>query len=140
MRFNRYRKRRKINKAAVNMSSMIDVTFLLLVYFLVTTVLTPPEDELSPALQTEEGASSEQYELDPQIIQVSSEGDVQIYKVGNRLVPDRHSLGELLAQLPHEPGLIVKVDGSTDVAFAIAAIQEARDAGFERVTYVPSSP
>ena len=32
---------------------MIDVTFLLLIYFMVTMVMTPDEDHLSPTLQTQ---------------------------------------------------------------------------------------
>jgi biopolymer transport protein ExbD len=35
----------------LNLASMIDLTFLLLIYFMVTTVLARPEDRLSPTLQ-----------------------------------------------------------------------------------------
>ena len=45
---------------------MIDVTFLLLIYFIVTTVFTPPDDILSPALKVEEGTSSQELDLEPQ--------------------------------------------------------------------------
>ena len=37
---------------------MIDVTFLLLLYFLVTTVLSLPEDRLSPTLQSSADSSA----------------------------------------------------------------------------------
>ena len=70
MLFNKKKSRRNINKGVVNMSSMIDVTFLLLIYFLVTTVLTPPEDELNPALEVQEGAGESSDELEPQIVDV----------------------------------------------------------------------
>ena len=42
MRFTASKERHKLNRAAVNLSSMIDVTFLLLVYFIVTTVPSRP--------------------------------------------------------------------------------------------------
>ena len=122
------------------MSSMIDVTFLLLIYFLVTTVLTPPEDELNPALQVQEGAGESTDELEPQIVEVIKRGNDEIYIIGSQAIASRVALSEVLSKLPHEPGLIVKVNGTTSVAFALAAIQEARNAGFEKVTYVPTNP
>ena len=122
------------------MSSMIDVTFLLLIYFLVTTVLTPPEDELNPALQVQEGAGESTDELEPQIVEVIKRGNDEIYIIGSQAIASREALSEVLSKLPHEPGLIVKVNGTTSVAFALAAIQEARNAGFEKVTYVPTNP
>jgi len=140
MLFNKKKSRRNINKGVVNMSSMIDVTFLLLIYFLVTTVLTPPEDELNPALEVQEGAGESSDELEPQIVDVVKRGNDEIYLIGSQSIQSRDALFDVLSKLPHEPGLIVKVDGTTSVAFALAAIQEARNAGFEKVTYVPANP
>ena len=70
MNFTSSPQRHRLNRAAVNLSSMIDVTFLLLIYFLVTTVLTPPEDLLAPALNMEDGTSMKQEDLEPQIVKV----------------------------------------------------------------------
>ncbi len=121
------------------MSSMIDVTFLLLIYFIVTSVLTPPEEELIPALQVEEGTIATETELEPQIVKVTTNAGQQQYEIGGQLLASRADLATVLMRLPHEPGLIVRVDGTVTVGFALAAIQEARDAGFEKVTYVPAS-
>ena len=50
---------------------MIDVTFLLLLYFMVTTVLAKPEDRLSPTLQTQrDSAVSSASDFQPQIVEV----------------------------------------------------------------------
>ena len=46
------RQRRRAERLTVNLTSMIDVTFLLLVYFLVSTVLARPEDLLTSSIQT----------------------------------------------------------------------------------------
>ena len=121
------------------MSSMIDVTFLLLIYFIVTSVLTPPEEELVPALQVEEGTVASQTDLEPQIVKVTTNSGRELYEIGGQLLSTRSELATVLLRLPHDPGLIVRVDGSVTVGFALAAIQEARDAGFQKVTYVPSS-
>lgn len=126
--------------ATLNMSSMIDVTFLLLIYFIVTTVFSLPEDQLTPALEVEQGSSSVETDLEPQIVTVTSNGSQQVYQIGDQTVADRSQLATILVRLPNDPGIIIRVDDGVTVGFAIAAVQEARDAGFERVTYVPVSP
>jgi hypothetical protein len=44
----------------------------------------------------------------------------------------------VISTLPIEPGLIIRVGNEVPVGFAIAAIQIARDANFDKVTYVPA--
>jgi biopolymer transport protein ExbD len=117
---------------------MIDVTFLLLVYFIVTTVLATPEDLLSPALKVKEGTSLSIDQLDPQIIEIRLQDGKPLYVIGSHLCSDRESLVEVLSSLPIEPGLILRVSNEVPVGFAVAAIQIARDANFEKVTYVPA--
>ena len=56
MNFSHTKKSRRLSHTALNLASMIDVTFLLLIYFIVTTVFTFPEDKLSPALKIEDGS------------------------------------------------------------------------------------
>ena len=122
----------------LSLSSMIDVVFLLLAYFIVTTVITQREDRLSPNLSIEEqgGAITEQ-DFEPQVLEVRLvEGAVE-YAIGDRRFADRVPLVEALSELPREPGLFVRVHDGPTVAAAAAAIQCGRDAGFEEVTYVP---
>ena len=137
MRFTASKERHKLNRAAVNLSSMIDVTFLLLVYFIVTTVFTPPEDLLTPALKVEDGASMSQQDLEPQIVQVELIEQIPVYRIGGHVCRDRKALSKVLQNLPTDPGLIIKVRSDIPIGFAVAAIQVARDANFKKVTYVP---
>ena len=131
--------RRGISRATLSLSSMIDVTFLLLIYFIVTTVLSKPEDQLNPALLIDQGSVVEDSLMDPQIIYVQTKNLQLIYKLGSQQFSDRSALAEVLKVLPKEPGIIIKADDSVTVGFAVAAIQESRDAGFTKVTYVPAS-
>jgi|JYMV01.1.fsa_nt_gi biopolymer transport protein ExbD len=139
MNFSNSQNRRRINKTALNLSSMIDVTFLLLIYFIVTTVFTPPEDLLSPALKVEEGTSSQEQEFEPQIVTVTIQGTEPAYLIGEQVIRNREQFATIISKLPREPGIIIRVEDAVPVGFAIAAIQESRNAGFERVTYVPAS-
>ena len=139
MNFANTQQRRRLNKAALNLSSMIDVTFLLLIYFIVTTVFTPPEDLLSPALKVEESTSAQEQEFEPQIVTVSIQGSSPVYLLGDQVLRSREQLAIIISKLPRDPGIIIRVEDDVPVGFAVAAIQESRNAGFERVTYVPAS-
>jgi len=137
MKFTSRQQSHRLNRAAVNLSSMIDVTFLLLIYFLVTTVLTPPEDLLVSALNMDDGTSMKQEDLEPQIVKVELLEGNPTYTIGGNICHDKKELLEVLANLPTDPGVIIRVGNNVPVGFAIAAIQIARDAKFQKVTYVP---
>jgi biopolymer transport protein ExbD len=133
-------KRSSIKHAALSLSSMIDVTFLLLIYFIVTTVIATPEDLLKVALKVEQSSTVTVDDFEPQIILVTSINNQYVYQMGDRSFTDRIQLAEFLEALPKEPGVIIRVTNFVPVSFAVTAIQEARNASFEKVTYVPVLP
>jgi biopolymer transport protein ExbD len=131
--------RRRTQRITLNLASMIDVTFLLLIYFMVTTVLAKQEDRLSPTLQTEnESVSGEQTDFQPQIILVMNIDGTPGYQLGPSIFREKTALIEALAGLPKTAGVFVHVHNQVPVGFAVSAIQAARDAGFDQVTYVPA--
>ena len=133
-------KRTSTKHAVLNLSSMIDVTFLLLIYFIVTTVIATPEDLLKVALKVEQSSTVTVDHFEPQIILVTTINNQYVYQMGDRSFTDRIQLAEFLEALPKEPGVIIRVTNFVPVSFVVTAIQEARNAGFEKVTYVPVLP
>jgi biopolymer transport protein ExbD len=137
MRIRAPQSRRQQQRITLNLASMIDVTFLLLIYFMVTMVLISPEDRLSPTLQTiREETPGAVGDFQPQVIEVVLVQGAPAYRLGGRTYADREGLLPALRTLPKGPGVFVKVFDQIPVGFAIAALQIARDAGFEQVTYV----
>ena len=123
---------------SLNMTSMIDATFLLLAYFIFTTVSGDQESQLMAdvsASRVGTGASA----LSPQIIDVESDSGGAIFRIGARNIRARAELAAVLKQLPHDIGIVVRVHSGPDVAAVAAAMQAAQDAGFEKVTYVTAS-
>ena len=58
-------------RMTLSLSSMIDVVFLLLAYFLITTIVTKREDRLTPNLQLERDASGgDSQDFEPQVLEV----------------------------------------------------------------------
>lgn len=136
MRIHRKSSRRR-QTVTLGLASMIDVTFLLLLYFLVTTVLALPEDRLSPSLQTRtEGAAGPTSDFQPQIVEVRLLDGSPAYQLGAQVLRDKPSLVAALKPLPKSAGLFVHVFNDAPVGAVAAALQAGRDVGFEQVTYV----
>ena len=94
---------------------MIDVTFLLLLYFMVTTVLAKPEDRLSPTLQTQrDSAVSSASDFQPQIVEVMHIDDAPGYRLGVGLFRDKAALTAALRGLPKAPGMLERTSLPTN--------------------------
>lgn len=128
-------KRRSILRA--ELTPMIDVIFLLLIYFFVTNTAQPPESELAPALEAQRVAGGGAADFQPQIIDVLPFGGEPAFRVGARTMRTKDELRAVLEALPQEGGLFVRGHGGVPTEWATAALQTARDVGFLAVTYVP---
>ena len=132
-------RRRSLDQVPLNLASMIDVTFLLLIYFMVSTVLAPDERTLETAIKREqEGASPDDRDFRPQRVRVLRDAEGPLWRLGGRVIRDRAELGRVMTDLPTEAGMVVEVEGGVPVEIAVAALQAARDAGFTEVSYVPA--
>ena len=114
---------------------MIDAFFLLLVYFLTSATITPPEEELAASLSAEKTDASAA-SLEPQVILVGSRQVGMPFTVSGVSIASQQALVELLVDLPKEPGVFVRATDDALVADVAAAFQACTDAGFERITYV----
>lgn len=128
--------RKRPGGGSLPMTSMIDVVFLLLIFFMVTSVMTPSESQLAAALQSErKGGRAADFQ--PQIISIEIFEGQPIFRIGERMLTTQDSLTSLLRGLPKESGVFVKVAGDVPVSAVAAAIQACKDAGFIKVSYVP---
>jgi biopolymer transport protein ExbD len=134
----RFQRKTDDRKPEISLASMIDVTFLLLAYFVITTGSGVNESKLSPNLRVQQG-SDVQDDLEPQVLEVIRVDGVPVFRLGSVDLATRAELVAALDPLPREKGLFVRVHAGVEVAAAAAAIQCARDAGFEAVTYVPAN-
>lgn len=131
-------KQRRASAITINLASMIDVSFILLFYFLVASMLADEESRLSTGLQTQSANASAAGDFQTQVIEVRQVDGAPVYKLGERVLRDRPSLAAALESLPKSTGVFVRVYDNVAVGFAVAAVQVAHDAGFQQVTYVPA--
>jgi biopolymer transport protein ExbD len=123
---------------ALQITSMVDVIFLLLIYFLLSSSYAPPESLLTPALTAQQAGGGRAADLQPQVVEVSVIGGAPGYRIGERTVRDPAELVAILQRLPKDGGVFVKGSDRVATEWAVRAIQAGRDAGFVKVTYVPA--
>jgi biopolymer transport protein ExbD len=88
---------------ALDISSLIDVCFLLLIYFIVTSSITRRESDLGMALPAANPSSAEQPDIDPLYIRIEANGAIFTGLGADQLAMDADTsvreLPLLLAQL-----------------------------------------
>ncbi|MHC4977195.1 MAG: ExbD/TolR family protein [Planctomycetota bacterium] len=130
--------RRRSSVERLNLAAMIDVIFLLLIFFMATTTLSRPESQLVSGLRAEQ-ASGQTSPSVPPIVEVGVFGGQASFRLGSRVFVDRDALVDVLREQPRDAGVFVKVFDGVDVSLVASALQACELAGFERVTYVASS-
>jgi len=153
----RRRRRRPAGDIGLNLTSMIDVVFLLLVYFMAATEFRSGEEVYKLDLPERSGAAaSDPFELDdePLRIEVRSRGPVadELSLAGAGItVPgpypqpmDFRELRTLLEELlvggarglfPRDHPVVIDPVGTTRWQHALAAFNAAASAGYENVTF-----
>jgi len=111
--------------AEINLSPLIDVVFLLLIFFIVTTVFV---EETGIHVSKPRAASSEELEKQAILIAVTSDG--RVFQGGREIGTDgvRAVVGALLEANPGTP-VIVRADASTPTQTTVRVVDAAKLAG-----------
>ncbi len=137
MRFVR-RERRTLTMIRIPLVALIDVVLFLLLYFMMAGELASAgEGQLSATLSTDKKAAPTN--LQAQILRVDPAPGGVAFVIGQRKSSTATELLGVLKSLPKEAGVLVRVSGDVPVEQAAAAVQACRDAGFAKVSYVPST-
>jgi len=125
-------------KIELSMTSMIDVVFLLLIFFMTTASFVKTERQLDTNIKNQDSSSSSASDMEPAIVEIVKSGGQFVYRIGAREVRDAAELTSVLRQFPSKlDGAYVKVNDDAPFRVTAAAIQSCKDADFTTVTYVP---
>jgi len=131
----KFRRNRQRENVDINLASLIDVVFVLLLFFVVTTTFTR-ETQLRvelPEAASAEPAPAEQGKLVE--ITISAEG---VYSVNNHLLP-KSDLATLSEAIERESGgdnklpLAISADGKTPHQAVVTAMDAAGKLGFSQL-------
>lgn len=123
------KRERKKSKIVINITSLIDVIFLLLIFFLVTSTFSE-----QPGLKIElpRAASSEPREVEELVLSVSREGNLFLNQqpVSRRELPQRLSQA---ARRLEEPTLILRADRQVSYGLIVELLDISRQAGLRKI-------
>ncbi|MDX1948378.1 MAG: biopolymer transporter ExbD [Pirellulaceae bacterium] len=130
---------RHSSKIELQMTSMIDCVFLLLIFFMVTSSFQKAERELDPAVKVERPSLAQgPKDLAPAIVEVVRGAAGFVYKLGGREFVSTDELTTVLSQFDNKlDGAIVRAADDAPFSMAAAAIQACKTARFANVSYVP---
>ncbi len=133
---NRYRAHRC---PELSMTSMIDVVFLLLIFFLVTTTFVRPERQLQPSIKVEEKSPDQaSSDLEPAIVDIVRQERGVMFKLGAIRTNDLDEIAEALRGFENKSdGAFVRVSGDVPFESAAQLIGVCRAVGFPSVSYIP---
>jgi biopolymer transport protein ExbD len=121
--------------ADINLTPLIDVVFLLLIFFMVSTTFNR-DSELSIELPA---ASAEAQERRPESIEVAIDAQGRFYVNGRQLLNTQSkSLRQALATAAGthaSPPIIISADAKTPHQAVVQIMDAARELGFVRLTF-----
>ena len=123
----------------LSMTSMIDVVFLLLIFFMTAASLIRTERDMETATKVRQKDSKQsQSDLEPAIVEIVKSGPRFVYKIGNREITKLSELRGILAAFDNKSdGAFVRVSDEAPFGMAAAAIHACKVARFLPVSYVP---
>lgn len=127
----------RATRIELSMTSMIDVVFLLLVFFMVTASFVKTERELNPAILQQSASARAKQDLEPTIVHVKESGGQFVYQIGENEFTEMGALTNLLRKLYSGASAQVYVHDEVPYDMAATAIQACKTAGYEKVSYVP---
>jgi biopolymer transport protein ExbD len=133
------RKLEQARQIELSMTSMIDVVFLLLIFFMTTASFVRTERDLDSAIKVNSRSASQSVnDLEPAIIEVVSGGGGFVYKLGTRELTSINELESVLRQFENKvDGAFVRVSDEAPFRMAASAVQACKSVGFATVSYIP---
>jgi biopolymer transport protein ExbD len=129
-------------KIELSMTSMIDVVFLLLIFFMTTASFVRTERNLDSAIKVKSRSASRQAsDLEPAIVEVRGGSSGFVYQVGEREMTSLQELIGVLRQFENKiDGAFVRVSDEAPFRMAASAVQACKSSGFDTVSYIPLEP
>lgn len=132
---------RHSSRIELQMTSMIDVVFLLLIFFMVTASFHKTERQLDPAIKVQRAAAAQsRSQLEPVVVEVVRGAGGYVYRLGGREFSAADELASVLRRFENKlDGAYVRPADDAPFDMAVAAIQACKDARFVKVAYAPLS-
>lgn len=127
-RFQKYQDQSEEHGGTINVISLIDILFVLLIFFMVTTVFV---DETGIDIEKPRAATQKDLEKNSILLGITSDG--KIYHNGNEIgIGEVRSVVSRLVRQKEQP-VIIQADRLTPTETTIAVLDEAKIGGAAKV-------
>ncbi len=130
---------RKQDEPDVNLTPLIDVVFLLLIFFMVSTTF---KHEFEVGIELPESSSEKALENTPVDITIDAQG--RYYIDGHELISSKlETLKQALRKVAgdnRKMPIVISADSKTPHQAVITAMDAARQLGFSRLTFATQQP
>ena len=140
MRLSNRRHSAGTSRFELSMVSMIDVVFLLLIFFLVTTSFIRPELRLASTIRVKQidSAAAINSDLEPATIDIIPVGDRIVFRIGQVESEKLSAIEDVLKSFRNKDGgAFVRAADSAPFDMPARAIDLCHKLGFRPVTYIP---
>ncbi len=139
MKLNNNKQTRHDQALDLPMTSMIDVVFLLLIFFLVTTSFINPERHLKSSLLVEAiVVGSNDSTLEPAVVELYNSGGQVVFKMGAVHSNDLLEIERIMSSFTNKSdGAFVQVGSEIPFEFSARVIAAFKANGFTNVSYLP---
>ncbi|MDG1873966.1 MAG: biopolymer transporter ExbD [Mariniblastus sp.] len=126
-------------RPTLSMTSMIDVVFLLLIFFIVSTTFVKPDRDIAAAIEVnEQKSAANQSNLEPAIVDVFRRESQTWFRVGAIETDNLDKIKILLKGFDNKSeGAFVRAADNVPYEAAAQAIGICRESGFKSVSYLP---
>lgn len=138
MKLSSHKQQRETN-IELKMTSMIDVVFLLLIFFVLTASFVKTEREIATSTKVDrKSAARAAQDLEIAIVDIVPRGDNFVWRIGTREIETVDELLTVLKGIENKSdGAFVRVPDECPFDMAAQAIQACKQAEFLGVSYVP---
>lgn len=102
------------NDSEVDMTPLIDVVFLILIFFMVTSTFTKEKDIFNITLPKAESAATQKVHKNATQILISSDGEYVLASAGDAIIP-KAEIGIALGKLNREVPVLIRCDAQAPV-------------------------
>jgi len=130
---------RQPEPANMQLAPMIDIVFLLLIFFIVTWQFTKSETELSVSVPTaQEGADPERQKGEI-VVNILADGTIRIESVSVDLPQLLEKLASIAAQYENQP-VRIRGDGAVNYQRVVEVIDTCTKAGIWNISFATQRP
>ena len=126
------RKKREPDESDVNVTPLLDIVFIMLIFFIVTATFIK---EPGVTVQRPEATTAEQQRLVSILVAIDSSNSIWINREETPLEGVRLAIERLRRENPRGSA-VIQADGAADSEYLVEVLQQIRDAGVQETIAV----